>query len=180
MDTVLQGIPHCICYLDDILVTGRSHKEHLRNLEEVMSRLQKYGIRLKEDKCHFLHDSVEYLGHQVDAKGVHTSPKKVEAILKAPRPRNLPELHSFLVLLNYYAKFLSKLSCLLHPLHELLRADHLWHWSEKCERVFQKAKESLSKALVLMHYDPELLLILAAVASSYGVGAVISHRLPNG
>ena len=86
MDTVLQGIPHCICYLDDILVTGRSDKEHLRNLEEVLSRLRKYGIRLKEDKCQFLQDSVEYLGHQVDAEGVHTSPKKVEAILKAPRP----------------------------------------------------------------------------------------------
>ena len=180
MDTVLQGIPHCICYLDDILVTGRSDKEHLRNLEEVLSRLRKYGIRLKEDKCQFLQDSVEYLGHQVDAEGVHTSPKKVEAILKAPRPRNLPELRSFLGLLNYYAKFLSNLSCLLHPLHELLRADHPWHWSEKCERVFQEAKESLSKAPVLMHYDPELPLILAADASSYGLGAVISHRLPNG
>ena len=103
MDTVLQGIPHYICYLDDILVTGRSDKEHLQNLEEVLSRLRKYGIRLKEDKCHFLQDSVEYLGHQVDAEGVYTSPKKVKAILKAPRPRNLPELRSFLGLLNDYA-----------------------------------------------------------------------------
>ena len=175
MDTVLQGIPHCICYLDDILVTGRSDKEHLRNLEEVLSRLRKYGICLKEDKCQFLQDSVEYLGHQVDAEGVHTSPKKVEAILKAPRPRNLPELRSFLGLLNYYVKFLSNLFCLLHPLHELLRADHPWHWSEKCESF-----PGPSKAPVLMHYDPELPLILAADASSYGVGAVISHRLPNG
>ena len=36
MDGILQGIPHCICYLDDILVTGRSHAEHLRNLETVL------------------------------------------------------------------------------------------------------------------------------------------------
>ena len=32
MDTVLQGIPSTICYLDDILVTGKTDEEHLRNL----------------------------------------------------------------------------------------------------------------------------------------------------
>ena len=36
MDTVLQGIPSTICYLDDILVMGKSDEEHLRNLEEVL------------------------------------------------------------------------------------------------------------------------------------------------
>ena len=44
IDQVLQGIPHCICYLDDILVTGRSDAEHLANLEEVLRRLQEYGM----------------------------------------------------------------------------------------------------------------------------------------
>ena len=31
-----------------------------------------------------------------------------------------------------------------------------------------------------MHYDTDLPLVLAADASSYGVGAVISHMLPSG
>ena len=34
MDTILQGIPNTICYLDDILVTGNSTEAHLKNLEE--------------------------------------------------------------------------------------------------------------------------------------------------
>ena len=180
MDSVLQGIPHCICYLDDILVTGCTDAEHLRNLEEVLRRLQRAGIRLKRIKCSFCQDSVEYLGHRVDAKGVHTSPKKVEAIVNAPQPKNLSELRSFLGILNYYAKFIPNLSSLLHPMHELLRAEHSWHWSKDCDRAFQKAKESLSQAPVLIHYDPELPLVLAADASPYGIGAVISHQLPDG
>ena len=48
MDSVLQGIPFVICYLDDILVTGRSPAEHLQNLEEVFRGLKEHGICLKK------------------------------------------------------------------------------------------------------------------------------------
>ena len=180
MDMVLQGIPHCICYLDDILITGVSDVEHLRNLEEVLRRLQDHGIRVKKEKCHFIQDSVEYLGHHVDARGIHTSERKVQAIVDAPAPRNLQELRSFLGLLNYYAKFIPNLASMLHPLHTLLRADQPWKWSDQCQTAFKEAKESLSRAPVLVHYDPALPLVLAADASAYGVGAVVSHRFPNG
>ena len=43
MDTILQGIPQVICYIDDILVTGKAEAEHLSNLEEVLKRLQEHG-----------------------------------------------------------------------------------------------------------------------------------------
>ena len=37
MDAVLQGIPHVICYIDDILVTDSNDEEHLRNLTTVLN-----------------------------------------------------------------------------------------------------------------------------------------------
>ena len=41
MESLLQGVP-CICiYLDDILVTGKTQAEHLKNLNEVLTRLEK-------------------------------------------------------------------------------------------------------------------------------------------
>ena len=36
MDTMLQGIPYVICYLDDILVTETTDAEYLRSLREVL------------------------------------------------------------------------------------------------------------------------------------------------
>ena len=180
MDTMLQGMPSVISYIDDILITGRNEAEHLRNLEKVLHQLQEHGVRLHKEKCLFFQESVEYLGHCVDSRGIHTSEKKVKAILVAPSPHNLQQLRSFLGLLNYYAKFLPDLASLLHPLHMLLRAKQLWHWSKACEQAFQKAKKRLVEAPVLAHYDPELHIVLAADASAYGVGAVISHKFPNG
>ena len=180
MDSILQGIPHCICYLDDILVTGRSDSEHRRNLETVLKRLQKHGVRLRREKCSFFQDSVEYLGHTINAKGVHTTDTKVKAIVSAPSPRNLAELRSFLGLLNYYSKFLPNLASEIHPLHALLRAGQMWKWSQSCEEAFQKAKQALVEAPISAHYDPDLPISLAGDASAYGVGAVISHTMPDG
>ena len=97
MEKVLQGIPGVVCYIDDVLVTGKDDEEHLRNLEEVLMRLTDREFRLKRAKCHFLQPSVEYLGYKVDADGLHTTTEKVEAILSAPRPVDVRQLHSFLV-----------------------------------------------------------------------------------
>ena len=36
MDIILQGIPHTICNIDDILIIGVDDQEHLTNLEEVL------------------------------------------------------------------------------------------------------------------------------------------------
>ena len=47
-------------------------------------------------------------------------------------------------------------------------------------KAFKKAKESLVSSQVLAHYNPELLIKMAADISAYGVGAVISHVCPNG
>ena len=69
METILQGLKHVQCYnyIDDILITGSNEEEHLHNLEEVLKRLSQYRIRVKEDKCAFLQDKVEYLGHQISS-----------------------------------------------------------------------------------------------------------------
>ena len=50
----------------------------------------------------------------------------------------------------------------------------------ECQNAFQTAKDKLASSNVLMHYDSSLPLRLAGDASAYGVGAVISHVLPNG
>ncbi|KAK2159261.1 hypothetical protein NP493_1730g00003 [Ridgeia piscesae] len=45
MDQVLQGIPGVQCYLDDIIVTGRTREEHLKALDKVLRRLEEHGLK---------------------------------------------------------------------------------------------------------------------------------------
>ena len=109
MDTMLQGLQHVTCYLDDILVCGSTEEEHHRNLGAVLQRLQEYNVQAHRDKYVFMVDSVEYLGHRIDASGLHTLSEKVKAAQEAPHPRNQQELRSFLGLLHYYGKFIPNL-----------------------------------------------------------------------
>ena len=140
MDQILSGLSGVQCYLDDILVTGRDEQEHLTNLENTLKRLGEYGLRVRQKKCDFFKPAVEYLGHVIDADGLHTAPSKVTAIAGAPAPENIGQLRSFLGMLNYYGKFIPHLATQLQPLHELLREGHAWSWSKECEEQHSKSR----------------------------------------
>ena len=71
MNMILQGMNGVICYIDDILIMGKMTDKHLANLEAVLEKLREHGVRVKREKCEFLQPSVEYLGHKIDAKGLH-------------------------------------------------------------------------------------------------------------
>ena len=57
---------------------------------------------LEKEKCFF--DQVEYLGHIVDALGVHTTPDKFQAVKEALTPKNVSQLGS----LQGFGELLSK------------------------------------------------------------------------
>ena len=154
-----------VCRVDDILVSGKTDKEHLRNLSEVLKRLESAGLRLKLAKCNFMQPSVEYLGYRVDANGLSAIDEKVEAIRDATAPENQQQLRSFLGMINYYSKFISNYSTITHPLNELLHDGVKWQWTSAQQMAFSKLKEKLASAPVLMHYSEELPLKLDTDAS---------------
>ena len=181
MDTLLQGIPDVICYIDDILVTGTSEEEHLQNITKVLDKFKEYGVRVKQDKCKFMSASVKYLGHRIDPDGIHAMDSELEAIREAPTPQNIQELYSFLGLLNYYASFIPKLSSLIHPLNRLLHHDTRWKWTKDCKWLSMKPKQDCYHPTCwYIMIDPTLPVRMAGDASPYGIGAVLSHVMQNG
>lgn len=73
MDTVLQGISGVKCIIDDMIITGSSEKEYLRNMEAVLTRLDEYNVRVNLNKCKFFIKRVSYCVHEIDSQGLHKS-----------------------------------------------------------------------------------------------------------
>ena len=101
----------------------------------------------------------------------------MRAIDQMPQPKNVQQLRSFFGLLR---KFLPNLATIIQPLNDLLQKGRKWVWSSECPRAMETAKQLLTASNLLTHYDATLPLKLAAGASQYGLGAVISHVLPDG
>ena len=180
MDKILNGIPNVIVFQDDILVVGSNMEDHLQTLTAVLDRLAKHNIKLNENKCAFMKKEVVYLGYKVNENGLQPLEEKVDAIVNIAPPANVSELRAFLGMVQYYARFLSNLSSILAPLHELLKKDVCWKWTSSAQRSFDACKNALTSASLLVHYDVKKELKLACDASAYGVGAVTSHVLENG
>ena len=143
----------------------------------MFERLHSAGFRLSKSKGHFEKSAVKHLGHVIDAEGLHPTDDKLLAVTNAPRPTDVSQLKSFLGLILFYARFLPHHSTVLAPLNELTKQDVPWRWSEKEEKAFISAKTLLIESQTLVHYDDSLPLFLSCDASSYGAGAVLSHRI---
>lgn len=69
----------------------------------------------------------------------------------------------------------------MSPIYDILKLkEKQFHWSAKAEHAFVKIKKEIVSHVVLIHYDQSLPLILTCDASSVGIGAVLSHKLPDG
>ncbi|XP_043229848.1 uncharacterized protein K02A2.6-like isoform X5 [Amphibalanus amphitrite] len=178
MENLLAGIPHTAIYLDDICVTGRTPAEHLANVREVLRRLAAAGLKINAEKTVWVADEVQYLGHRITAAGIRPSAEKVRAVSEAREPASLQELRAFLGLVQYYSRFLPRLSTVAAPMYELEKKDVKWAWGERQKFSFQETKDLLAVAPVLVHYQQDKPLVLTADASPYGVAAVLSHPDP--
>ena len=136
IEGVLRGIEHVLVRADDILVSGLDDDEHFRNLREVLECLHRAGLRVKREKCSFYQPSVVYMEYLVDEEGHRPISERIRGVLNALEPTPLPELRSYLRMVNYYAQFLPSLATVLEPLHVLLGKGAQWNWTERQARAF--------------------------------------------
>ena len=179
LEQELRDIGMTVVNMDDILISGKDEEDHFKNLELVLQKLADLGLTLNVKKCKFFEKSIEYVGFILSENGIQTNPEKVKPVIDAPEPKNVTELQSFLGATNYYGKFIKDLSNMASPLYALLKKETPWSWGEEESKAMSMLKSRLTSTPVLCIYDKKLPLKLDCDASSYGVGAVLSHVYPD-
>jgi hypothetical protein len=123
---------------------------------------------------------LKFLGHLVDAEGLHPDDEKIKAIRNLKPHENVKELQTVIGIVNYYSKFIPFQADMLKPMYNLLRKETEWNWPSECQLALEKVNDVLSNDAVLVHYDPKKPLTVAYDASPYGVGCVLSHIMEYG
>lgn len=178
MDIVLAGIKWktLLVYLDDIIVFSKNFDDHLTDLKELFNRLREHNIRLKASKCHLCKHEISYLGHVVNADGIHPDPAKIEAIKKMKIPSNKSEIYTFIGLCSYYRKFIKSFAFVAAPIHRLLSDNVEFEWTSKETAAFNDLKLMLISDNVLAHPDFDYPFIIQTDACDIGIGAVLCQN----
>jgi hypothetical protein len=98
-----------------------------------LEKAREYDLYLKAKKCKFRKLKIEYLGLVVKEGKLAMDPAKLKEILDWPAPKTVKKVWSFIGFGNFYHHFVKGFSHLAHPLHDLLKKDKKFVWSEECQ-----------------------------------------------
>ncbi|KAL5835881.1 hypothetical protein ACOSQ3_015433 [Xanthoceras sorbifolium] len=92
---------------------------------------------------------VYFLGHKIEDGVLMMDEGKIKAICEWDPPTKVPELWSFLGLVNYYRRFIKGYLARAAPLTDLLKKNKAWEWSKECQKAFEGLKKAVTEESVL-------------------------------
>ena len=159
--------------VDDILVYGSSKEQHDTNLRSVLLRARSKGVKFNADKAVICVSEVPYFGHILSSKGLKADPEKISAILNMEPPRDRNELQTVLGMITYLSRFAPSLSEITTPIRSHTRENTEFIWDSSQQQAFDKVKQTITQAPVLVYYDPHKPLTLQVDASKHSLGATL-------
>ena len=181
IDQVLRGLDFCYAYIDDLLIASSEVEDHKCHLRLVFECLSEYGVVINPAKCEFGVAQLQFLGHDVDSKGIRPLAEKVQVIHDFPQPTTQRKLREFLGLVNFYHRFLPNCATILQPLNHLLSASvsntKELCWDDAATTAFTSIMEALAKATLLTHPKPKAPTCMMVDTSNTVIGAVLQQYI---
>ena len=164
--------------IDDILLWASNLQIVLLYFECVCEVFQKYRVSFRLDKCDFLKDRVEYVGHDLTPTGNCPAKSKFSMIDDWTLPTNGRALHSFTSLINFYNHYPPFMEMRLKPLRALyrtyLRKDiPLMAWSPTLIELFQDIKRMITSSPLLVRFNPAKPVFLKTDWSASGMAWIL-------
>jgi RNase H-like domain found in reverse transcriptase/Integrase zinc binding domain/Reverse transcriptase (RNA-dependent DNA polymerase) len=169
-----------IVYMDDILAFSKTIDGLKKIKWIILEKAWEYDLYLKAKKCKFRKPKIEYLGLVVEEGKLAMDPAKLKEILDWPAPKTVKEVRSFIGFGNFYHCFVKGFFHLAHPLHDLLKKDKKFVWSEECQESFNQLKKQCTEEPVLMMPDHSKPFQIQVDSSLFATGGILIQIDTNG
>ena len=167
-------------FIDDVIVGTETEEEHDELVAEVIRRLEENDLYVKPEKCKWKVREVEFLGVVIGPEGIKMEKDKVKGVLEWPTPKCVKDVQKFLGLANYYRRFIEGFAKVARPLHDMVKKDKKWEWTEKQEEAFKELKKRFTEEPVLAAPDIDKKMRMEVDASDYATGGVLSMECGDG
>ena len=110
----------------------------------------------------------------IGPKGIKMEKEKVKGILEWLTPKCVKDVQKFLGLVNYYCQFIQGFVSIARPLHDMVKKDRKWEWTEKQEEAFEELKKRFMQEPVLAVPDLNRKMRMEVDILDYATGEVLS------
>ena len=164
----------------DVVIGTESEEGHDELVAEVIKRLEKNDLYVKPEKYKWKVREVGFLGVVIGKEGIKMEEEKVKSVLDWPTPKCVKDIQKFLGLANYYCRFIESFASMARPLHDMVKKNRKWDWTEKQEKAFRELKERFTKEPVLAAPDLDKKMRMEVDASDYATEGVLSMESEDG
>ena len=178
INELIEGLQYkkCVGYFDDLISTGESWHEFMKNTELLFQRVREYNLKFKPEKCKSAYPEVKFLGHIVNKQGIKPNPAKVSALKAIGYPSTRKQLRSLLGLFTFFSRYIPQYSILAQPLFELTASTSAFKIEEKHKSAIDGLKNSLVEDCLLTHYRFDLPTKLSCDASDRAIGGILMQQ----
>ena len=127
-------------FIDDMIIGTETEEEHDEIVVEVIRRLEENNLYMKLKKCKWKVQKVGFLGVVIGPEGIKMEKEKVKGVLDWLTPKCVKDVQKFLRLANYYHQFIESFASIARLLHDMVKKDQKWDWTERQEKVFRELK----------------------------------------
>ena len=165
-------------YLDDMLIFTDDPYEHLKVLEEVFQKHREVGLKLKPSKTFLFQQEVEYLGHQLSAKGIAMIPSYQDKITSWPSPKSKQDLIHLLGVFGYYRAFIPNFAKTTQGFTSLRKLGAEFKWTEELEKDFIQLKKDFksNNTISFPIYKSKEPFMLTIDFSVLAIGVTLSQK----
>jgi len=178
MNEILRNIINTgkvVSFIDNVIVEMEEEEGHDEVVEEVVRRLAENDLYVKLEKCKWKVKKVGFLGVVIGPEEIKMEEEKIKRVLDWPTPKEVKDVQKFLGLANYYCQFIIDFAFIARLLHDMVKKDQKWKWTERQEGVFKKLKEKFTMEPVLVAPDLDKKMRMEVDASDYATESVVNR-----
>ena len=120
-----------VVFIDDVIIGTEEEEEHDELVAEVIKRLEENDLYVKPEKYKWKMRKVGFLEVAIGPEGIKMEEEKVKGVLEWLIPKYVKDVQKFLGLVNYYHQFIQSFASIARPLHNMVKKDQKWEWTEK-------------------------------------------------